>query len=379
MVLPLWENADNCGASSLYDGNVLSAATALPDVFRIDETPLETLDADNGAKRLSYRPRVAAVGALPSPTYGEALGRITREAARFDLPSRRQVRHSYTSLVHEGRADSQPGDRELAPPKFVLSLDEGDYIAPDGAREAQGAIAVPGGRETGIALHAVLETIDFAAALHSTESFTAATHALIAQKLLENNVISALPSEQVRNKSVCDEAGRLVRAVLTMPLPMANGEAPLCIAAVPAADRLTEANFAASVDRASGAFGAAGGNDRVVGFVDLLFRRGNDVYLLDWKSDTLESYDKESLLLIMRERGYVVQAALYASAVDRWLTTRFPGAGCRVHGVFYVFLRGPAAIKIPVDDSKRALWEQALDKTFSDAARPKLMLSAQKE
>ncbi len=79
----------------------------------------------------------------------------------------------------------------------------------------------------------------------------------------------------------------------------------------------------------------------IKGFVDLLFRKGNQLYFLDWKSNWLgdhdEAYGYAALEQSMKEHDYELQAALYREALQR----AFPSL--EFVGAYYLFLRGIAS------------------------------------
>ena len=81
----------------------------------------------------------------------------------------------------------------------------------------------------------------------------------------------------------------------------------------------------------------------VTGYMDLLFRRGDRYFLLDWKTNLLPGYGREQLERSMMESDYHRQYRLYLHAAQRWLR--------RVHGpkfdflehfggVYYLYVRG---------------------------------------
>lgn len=78
------------------------------------------------------------------------------------------------------------------------------------------------------------------------------------------------------------------------------------------------------------------------GFIDLVVEHRGRFYVLDYKSNQLESYAPSSLVLAMREHDYGLQAMLYALALHRHLKARLPGYDYEAHfgGVRYLFLRG---------------------------------------
>ena len=112
---------------------------------------------------------------------------------------------------------------------------------------------------------------------------------------------------------------------------------------VPFADRLAEVEFV--MDEAS-ALGSdapavtAGGVPRDGAFngkIDLLVRpdgRGGPVYVLDWKTNSLDDYGGAGVEAAMEAAGYPLQFKLYSLAVARWLGRE------ALAGVAYLFVRG---------------------------------------
>ncbi len=72
----------------------------------------------------------------------------------------------------------------------------------------------------------------------------------------------------------------------------------------------------------------------VKGFIDLVFKYGDQYFLLDWKTNLLPSYDLETLRETMVHHDYTLQASLYNAALSRYLK-KFS-----IAGTYYVFLRG---------------------------------------
>ncbi len=76
------------------------------------------------------------------------------------------------------------------------------------------------------------------------------------------------------------------------------------------------------------------------GMIDLVFEHEGRVYVLDWKSDRLPAYDRESLNAHM-EANYQLQARIYVLAVLRLLDIRSQEEyASRFGGVLYLFIRG---------------------------------------
>jgi exodeoxyribonuclease V beta subunit len=85
----------------------------------------------------------------------------------------------------------------------------------------------------------------------------------------------------------------------------------------------------------------------VRGVIDLLFEHEDRVFVLDWKTDRLESYDEASMRAHVEE-DYHVQIALYTLAAFRVLARSSGHLDVaslheRFGGLLYVFVRGLAA------------------------------------
>ena len=79
------------------------------------------------------------------------------------------------------------------------------------------------------------------------------------------------------------------------------------------------------------------------GKIDLTYRHGGRVYVIDYKSNDLPAYDAEALAQAMAASEYDLQALLYTLAVHRWLRLRLGAAYDYERdfgGVRYLFCRG---------------------------------------
>ena len=82
------------------------------------------------------------------------------------------------------------------------------------------------------------------------------------------------------------------------------------------------------------------------GFIDVVARRGERWYVMDYKSnwlgDNLHAYSDQALKDAMDAHGYAAQYLFYLTALHRYLKLRLPDYdyGRHIGGVFYLFLRG---------------------------------------
>ena len=84
----------------------------------------------------------------------------------------------------------------------------------------------------------------------------------------------------------------------------------------------------------------------IKGFADLVFKKGDVFYVLDWKTNWLgptdAHYTQERLHRAMEEHDYYLQAKLYGEAVQRYVKRLYKSP--QFGGAFYVFLRGKKAV-----------------------------------
>ena len=85
----------------------------------------------------------------------------------------------------------------------------------------------------------------------------------------------------------------------------------------------------------------------VTGSIDLVFEHGGKYFVLDWKSNLLPDYSRESLDRSMAENFYRLQYMIYLAAFTRYLRNRLrlPAFGEEeyekyIGGVFYIYMRG---------------------------------------
>ena len=82
------------------------------------------------------------------------------------------------------------------------------------------------------------------------------------------------------------------------------------------------------------------------GFVDLVFEHLGKIFLVDWKTHLLASYDRASLDEEMRLGDYLTQEKLYRAALQAHIGPTFKD---RFGGSFFLFVRG-------MDPSGQGVW-----------------------
>lgn len=257
--------------------------------------------------------RVAVTAAEDPPAPPDAL-------ADFDAPPPPPIRElapiarpglamwSYTRLAHDLDAAVSPGPAIVEVQRAELDA-EADAEVPDELP----ADELPPGSDSGLFLHDLLEHVDLATA----------------------EVTEAQLAELGRQRAIAPahfpHAARLVRETLTRPL----GELPPLVEATALA---REVEFAYPIP-------GAAGRGLVKGFIDALVAYGDDLWVLDYKSDRLAHPERA------RDHAldhYAVQLRLYALAADRLRGPR------RLRGMVFAFVRHGVTVAFEVDDAALA-------------------------
>jgi exodeoxyribonuclease V beta subunit len=386
MVLPSWLECKPDKKTSVlqydklpaYEKNLLDAAAAQEVLFNKDTAPAQRVASVQEQHNIYQRPRAEAFTSADNGPARSAGIELAAYAAQCGIAGRRALLHSYSSIVHRERDSGLEwkDDAHDSANGLAANLPKQLRLDPEAVLHAQPAVphAPPlalAGKKTGSALHEVLEDLDFA----DVNSDGGGLLRKIENRFGAYGLLERSPEKRAET---CRQVAGLLRAALNLRLPLVGGGS-LSPVEISKKDFLAESFFSAAVGRESGLLGAkpegTGAADSVIGFIDVIFRKGNDIYLLDWKSDTLDAYDRKTICDAMHGGGYTVQAALYAAAYQRWLSTRFGALGYALRGICYVFLRGPAAVTIPVDDKVIGAWSEGLRECFVEAARDKLMLT----
>jgi exodeoxyribonuclease V beta subunit len=273
------------------------------------------------------------------PAHGEQAARREHEAPSETLGAREQTRRfshavriaSFTSLT--GHDEKTPGPRSgssVLNSKSVLFSE------------------LPGGVRTGLLLHSVLEHVDFRA-LEADE-----TGQLIERLLRGFGFDPALATAVQRDLRVVVEtplmsepgAPRLIN--LTQDQQLRELEFTLCV------DRPHLAGLAELFKQHGAPTAAPGYHERLAevssatlqrflrGYIDLMFEWEGRWYVADYKSNTLPTYEADTVSEAVQREHYVLQAQLYTAAAHRYLKQRVRGYDPETDwgGTLFLFLRG---------------------------------------
>ncbi len=188
---------------------------------------------------------------------------------------------------------------------------------------------LPGGAAVGVMIHEILEHLPIEEVREgSVTELEASTKLLwIARDAADRNGLS---------RDLASEALKL--AIRALKTPVRAGTLQLAEGLCTPTQRLVEMGFVHPIPEREGVAELERGYVR--GVVDLLFEHEGKLYVLDWKSDRLASYDGAAMEAHVRAH-YEVQVKLYTLACARMfgLTGR-ERYEARFGGLLYVFVRG---------------------------------------
>ena len=206
---------------------------------------------------------------------------------------------------------------------------------------------VPKGALSGTVFHEVMETLcgndedkgevgftvgeedDFENLIKETEEKKSPLLEIVRRKLAANGVANR-PGKNP-GESTAVSIARMAWNALRTELDFGGGNTfKLCT--IPLKDRKAEVNFVLDESKLGNARGEGAG--ALNGSIDLLIKRDDGYYIIDWKTNALEDYKKETVEVAMNNAGYHDQYKIYTLAAEKWL------GGEVVKGAAYLFVRG---------------------------------------
>ena len=307
--------------------------------------------AERSGGTMAVRDVAAKLQPMVAPDEGGATPMVTEplslQLAARQLDTWRPT--SFTGMVADAHSEES---RDVADPLVVASL------ASDAA-VASGFRAFPAGRQAGIALHEVFESVDF------SQVREARTRATVRRSLARHGLLDGVAAPDQR----IDDVLQMVTTVSAATIPGAG----FSLADVPVLATLREWRFDLSVASPSlrriadvlAAHGSAHAqvyapllrtlkdsamSGYMSGVIDLAVEHEGRWWLLDWKSNQLghadQDYLSDALSAAMMQAHYTLQYHMYLLALHRHLTVRQPSYDAARHwgGVAYVFLRGVTGV-----------------------------------
>jgi exodeoxyribonuclease V beta subunit len=243
--------------------------------------------------------------------------------------SRRRIRvRSFSSLHHAAVMAAEVSYLDRVP-----RADDDTPDALEGADSLRGPVF-------GEMVHQILEEIDFSAGQAANPAALLADASPLVDSVVANywrKLPARFRAEELAEETCRSELARLVWNGLHTPLDALGGP----LAGVPREDRLHELEFHFP-DQPLERSGLSA--DFLTGIIDLVVRRRDRYFLVDWKTNFLAGgYAPEAIAQNVRDCDYVLQYRLYLQALTRWLR-RMRGASFDCDrdfgGVYYLYLRG---------------------------------------
>ena len=259
-----------------------------------------------------------------------------------DLPPHRGMkgwRFKWDSLNHHSAKTVE--EVEGTKPK-----DDEKQDPPD-KQEEQKKSLVPKGALSGTVFHEVMEALcknsqdkgevdfeigkeeDFAKLITETDDKKSPLLELVRRRLAANGVVNQVRKED--GETTASVIARMAWNALRTKLDF-EGVKPFSLCEIPLEKRKAEVNFVLDESMLGGVRGE--GEGALNGSIDLLVRRDDGYYIVDWKTNSLEDYHLETVETEMDEAGYRLQYKIYTLAAEKWLGEN------TVKGIAYLFVRG---------------------------------------
>ena len=263
---------------------------------------------------------------------------------RLGMKSWRFKWDSFSSLNHHSAKKVE--EVEGAKPK-----DDEKQDAPDKQEEQKQKSLVPKGALSGTVFHEVMEKLceasdgigfeigqktetQFKELIAEVDEKKSPLLELVRRRLVANGVVN-----QVRKgdgETTASVIARMAWNALRTELDF-GGDNKFKLCEIPLEDhrgtcRKAEVNFVLDESLLGGVRGE--GEGALNGSIDLLVRRDDGYYIVDWKTNSLDDYEYTTVTAAMKEAGYELQYQIYTLAAEKWLGKN------AVKGIAYLFVRG---------------------------------------
>ena len=255
---------------------------------------------------------------------------------------------SFSSLNHHS------AEKPIEPEGQKPTSDEGSSNSGDGKpeEEQKQKSLVPKGALSGTVFHEVMEALcknskdkgevdfeigkenDFEKLVAETDDKKSPLLELVRRRLAANGVVNQVRKED--GETTASVIARMAWNALRTELVF-GGDNKFKLCEIPLKDRRgtcrkAEINFVLDESLLGGVRGEGAG--ALNGSIDLLVRRDDGYYIVDWKTNSLDNYEKETVKTAMDETGYHLQYQIYTLAAEKWLGEN------AVKGIAYLFVRG---------------------------------------
>ncbi|MDY3922162.1 MAG: UvrD-helicase domain-containing protein [Hallerella porci] len=265
---------------------------------------------------------------------------LYKEMQEMQLFEKKPHTCSYSSIAHgsvenEESKDSNPSN------KPANADEEGHEISSnDDVQENKNAAdSYPRGSLLGNALHKIFEEI------HFEEIGKESLEEALKNSKWKNLVIAAFEEQSLDILNHPDWNSKTVEMVwntISAKLPKLKAEKEFSLSEILFENRRSEMEFRMNLEECQEL------KNFIKGFIDLIFVKDGRFFVLDWKSDTMEKYDAQSLEEQMKLRHYDIQRVIYSYILIQWLQS-FGDYKNKTEeeifenifgGIYYVFFRG---------------------------------------
>ena len=252
---------------------------------------------------------------------------------------------SFSSLNHHSAKKVE----EVEGPK--PKEDEGQNAPDDqNQNEEQKKSLVPKGALSGTVFHEVMEKLceasdgigfeigqksedEFKELINETDDKKSPLLELVRRRLAANGVANQVRKED--GETTASVIARMAWNALRTELDF-GGDNKFKLCEIPLKDRRgtcrkAEVNFV--LDESLLGDARKEGAGALNGSIDLLVRRDDGYYIVDWKTNSLDDYKKPAVEVAMKEAGYDLQYKIYTLAAEKWLGEN------TVKGIAYLFVR----------------------------------------
>ncbi|NGX57181.1 MAG: RecBCD enzyme subunit RecB [Chlamydiae bacterium] len=265
--------------------------------FNHGENFVDWIDREGHQHNISYS---LATSISPAPYKFVAQEIDLKCPEKVTIPGTQQVIKSFSSLTKSLTSTSL-----LNPPH--------DFNNPDKSPHT-----IPSGRDIGLLIHLILETISYEKV---EQSFNSKDLKALIEPFTKNSLFHEWS----------DVIGEII--FNTLKKPFVNG---VSLSEIPSESRFHEIEFLYPNNPS---------DNLLKGVIDFVFECSGLYYIVDWKSNWLGSscddYHADNLEQAMKEHDYYFQAAIYQQALERYLkpfeTRSFEEC---FGGTYYLFLRG---------------------------------------
>ena len=290
---------------------------------------------------------------------------------------------SFSSLYHH----ASPKTEEVEGAKVTNDELQGNDDGGNGGKsdeengDTKQESLVPKGALSGTVFHEVMERLcendeakdeadfkigeedDFAKLVEETEDKKSPLLEIVRRRLAANGVVNKVRKED--GETTASTIARMAWNALRTELDFGDKK-PFKLCTIPLADRKAEVNFVLDESKLGNV--RKEGTGALNGSIDLLIKRDDGYYIVDWKTNALEKYDTTTVDVAMDDAGYHHQYQIYTLAAEKWLGDK------TVKGVAYLFVRGgefdknPSGVfRLQIKDSDRTQFLDDLNERIGES------------